>query len=143
MCVFLEKAWRKWRVSVDTRYGRDWGKIRSTRSWSLRLVFDAVFSIGRHLSVVSILLSRFRARRFEELDSILMGVGGLSRWVWRKWYFFGRRPNPRFCLLILQSSALLLISEGKALIQSLFPLCAFHISPTRNFLSCRLRRESV
>jgi hypothetical protein len=64
------------RISVDSRYGRDWGKIRSTRSRGLRLVFDAVFSLGRHQYVVSILPSRFRARRFEELDSIVMDVGG-------------------------------------------------------------------
>jgi hypothetical protein len=60
-CVFLEKAGRNGRVSVDTRYGRDWGKIHSMRSWSSRLGFlpTSFFALGRHLHVVSVLLLAF------------------------------------------------------------------------------------
>lgn len=69
--------------------------------------------------------SRFRAWRFEELDAIVMDAEasemGLVEVV-----FFLVCPilDPVFCFF--QSSALLLISKGKALIQLLLPSCAFH-----------------
>ena len=67
---------------ADQRRHKGWqrlGKIRSTRRWGLRLVFHSVFSFGRqHLPVVSIYTSSFRARRFEELDSIVMDAGAVK-----------------------------------------------------------------
>jgi hypothetical protein len=69
----------EWRISADTRYGRDWGKFAQREDGGMRLVSHSVFSFGRHhLPVVSIYASRFRARRFEELGSIVMDAGAVK-----------------------------------------------------------------
>lgn len=111
------------------------GKTRSTRSWGLRLVFDAVFSLGRHLSICCLFYtSRFRARRFEELDSIVMDVGGAIKMGLAEVVLFLVAVlilDSVFCFF--QSSALLLISKGKALIQlfvSTVCFLCFHLLET-------------
>ena len=67
---------------------------------------------------------------FRGVGLYLHGRWRLFRWVFGGGgpFYFGR-PNPRSCLLLLLNpSALLLISKGKALIQLLLSPCTFHFS---------------
>ena len=101
-CVFLEKAWRNGGSASTQGMAETRAKFAQREDLGLASgFFDSVFSLGRHLYVVSYLTSSFRARRFEELDSIVMdAVGAVKMDGFGGGGCFDCRPDPRSCLLL-------------------------------------------
>jgi hypothetical protein len=90
------------------------------------------FLEGIYLLSLFILLFSLSGTAFRGVGFYRNGRWELLRWVLGGGGpFILARPNPRSCLLLLSNPALFfLISKGKALIQLLVSLCAFHFSIT-------------
>ena len=121
---------------ADQRRHKVWqrlGKIRSTRRWGHASGFPFSIFFWKASSTCCLYLC------FSLSGTAFRGVGFYrnGRWELLRWVLGGggpfilARPNPRSCLLLLSNPALFfLISKGKALIQLLVSLCAFHFSIT-------------
>jgi len=138
-CVFLEKAgWNGGSAStqgmaeIGVKFAKRERFGAASGFFPFRLLF--FFSEDIYLLSLFILLFSLSGTAFRGVGFYRNGRWGLLRWGFGGGGpFYLGRPNPRSCLLLLSNPALFfLISKGKALIQLLVSLRAFHLFITRS-----------